>query len=198
VKETSMFGARSRMAALCCVLLVPIAAAAQDKLTFSKSYTVVGDYVAAGIDVSPNSAQGGFVNGTIAINGVPKNADIVAAFLYWETVTLSSASAPLAQFRGNTLKYAREVSQQVDPSAASCFASGGGTGPYTVRMFQADVLHYLPPQLDENGIPTGKRLVNADDLSKNNLSGPRSQAASGEQREHGPLERRCEPIHRLR
>ncbi len=119
----------------------------------------------------PKNAKNGFVTGTINISGVPKNADIVAAFLYWETVTLSGASAPNASFRGNQLLHARKVSQVLDPSAAPCFGSGSGTGPYAINMFQADVLHYLPPQLDEKSIPTGKRLVNADDLKANGLAG---------------------------
>jgi len=164
-----MFGSLGRLVAFCCVVLVPASAFAQDQLRYSKSYTVVGDYAAAGVDVRPSTAVNGFVKGTISMNGVPKNADIVAAFLYWETVAQTGATVPLAKFRGNTLSYARETSQQVDPSAAACFASGSGTGPYTVHMFEADVLHYLPPQLDENGIPTGKRLVNSADLAASNL-----------------------------
>ena len=112
-----------RLAVLCCVLLLPALASAQDQLRYSKSYTVVGDYVAAGVDVRPNQAVNGMVKGTINVSGVPRNADIVAAFLYWETVTATGVPAPNAFFRGNRLTYAREVSQQVDPSAASCFAS---------------------------------------------------------------------------
>src|SRR5688572_16164140 len=159
------------LVALCLALVLPAAALAQDQLTYSKSYTVVGDYVAAGVDVNPKNAKNGFVTGTINISGVPKNADIVAAFLYWETVTLSGANAPNASFRGNQLLHARKVSQVLDPSAAPCFGSGSGNGPYVVNMFQADVLHYLPPQLDEKSIPTGKRLVNADDLKASGLAG---------------------------
>ena len=148
-----------RFVALCCLVLLPATAFAQDQLRYSKSYNVVGDYVAAGVDVSPSKAKNGVVKGTINITGVPKNADIVAAFLYWETVTLSNQTAPLAQFRGNTLKYAREVKQVLDPSAAPCFGSGGGTGPYTVHMFEADVLHYLPAQLDDKGIVVRVEVV---------------------------------------
>ena len=156
---------------LCVALALPAAAFAQDQLTYSKSYTVVGDYVAAGVDVNPKNAKNGFVTGTINISGVPKNADIVAVFLYWETVTSFGATAPNASFRGNKLLHARKVSQELDPSAAPCFGSGAGTGPYEISMFQADVLHYLPPQLDEKSIPTGKRLVNADDLKASGLGG---------------------------
>src|SRR5215475_7375285 len=38
-----------------------------------------------------------------------------------------------------------------------------------VTMFRADVLHLLPFQLDANGQPTGRRLVNDADLRSNGL-----------------------------
>lgn len=56
-------------------------------------------------------------------------------------------------------------------NTAACWASGGGkNAQYTASMFRADVLHLLPPQRDANGTPTGKRLVNDDDLLEQGLA----------------------------
>jgi hypothetical protein len=155
-----MFGSWRRLAVFCCVLLAPAAGYAQDQLHYSKSYTVTGDYVVASVDVSAKDAQGGFVTGTIEVSGVPDNADILAAWLYWETVTSSPQQAAGARFRGNQLTLATRRDQPLNSSASPCFSSGAGTGPYTMSTFTADVLRFLAPQLDQNRIPTGRRLVN--------------------------------------
>ena len=69
----------------CCILfLIAGAAHAQDALPFAKSYTVTGNYMVGGVDVAARNAVNGFVTDTIPMKGVPENADILAAFLYWE------------------------------------------------------------------------------------------------------------------
>src|SRR5262245_58097437 len=55
-------------------------------LPYSNGYLVTGNYVAGGVDVASNQASGGFVTGTIHMSGVPANADVLAAFLYWEGI----------------------------------------------------------------------------------------------------------------
>ena len=51
---------------------------------------------------------------------------------------------------------------------AACHSSGGGSGAaYQMTMFRADVHGLLPRQLDADGNPTGKRLVNDADLVNN-------------------------------
>src|SRR5512145_1650599 len=62
------------------------AAAPNESLPFATSYTVTGDYVVGGVDLLPQLAVNGFVEGDIPIAGVPANADIVAAYLLWETI----------------------------------------------------------------------------------------------------------------
>src|ERR671913_90002 len=57
-----------------------------DALPFAKGYTVTGNYVVSGVDL-PASGVGGYVTGTINMNGVPADAEILAAFLYWETIS---------------------------------------------------------------------------------------------------------------
>jgi len=47
-------------------------------------------------------------------------------------------------------------------------------------LFRADVLRLLPPQLDANSTPTGKRLVNDADLSANGFGPAHGHASAGE------------------
>src|SRR4030095_809424 len=48
-----------------------------DALPFSKAYSVTGNYVVGAVDLAPQSGGGGFLTGTIPMNGVPANADIL-------------------------------------------------------------------------------------------------------------------------
>ena len=85
-------GARSLRSALALLalslaLVFPESVQAQaPTLKYFSSFTVRGNYVVAGVDLLPQSAQNGTVTGTIQVSGVPPNADIVAAYLYWETI----------------------------------------------------------------------------------------------------------------
>src|SRR5439155_23693773 len=63
------------------------AQAAGGPLPYSNGFLVTGNYVVAGVDVQGQSV-GGVSTGTIHITGVPQNADILAAYLYWETIDL--------------------------------------------------------------------------------------------------------------
>jgi hypothetical protein len=151
------------------VLFSPRAANAQgpDALPFSRNYLITGNYVVGGVDLAPASGGGGFLTGTISMNGVPANADIVGAFLYWEMITTDISQANGARFRGSLLQNVKASSQVLTPATAQCWSSGGGSGAvYTMTMFTADVLHLLPTQLDANGNPAGRRLVNDGDLTK--------------------------------
>ncbi len=139
-----------------------------DALPFAKSYLVTGNYVVGGVDL-PSNGQNGFVTGPIPIAGVPANAEILAAFLYWETTTNSPTikqQADGAKFRGQPLAVVKASSLRPTSATAECFPSGPQS---TMTMFRADVLRLLPLQLDTNGRPTGKRLVNDADLVKSGL-----------------------------
>src|SRR5262249_49413003 len=109
------FSIQLRIAAAlsCFALLTPSRAAAGAQLQLFKNYFVTGDYAAAGIGlrgkgVANPGAQaliGGantfYATGTIKMTGVASQADIVAAFLYWQTMEFSNApSAAGALFRG--------------------------------------------------------------------------------------------------
>ena len=64
----------------------------QIRLRFENNYFVTGDYASAGVTLR-GTGTGGMATGTITIpssasagQGVPDGADIIDAFLYWETM----------------------------------------------------------------------------------------------------------------
>jgi hypothetical protein len=156
------------------VFVLKGAAASNESLPFVTSYTVTGGYEVGGVDLAPGAATNGFVAGTIPMSGIPANADIVAAFLLWETIYAGPAPAVgsvAGEFRGNdiTIEWTSSVSSQdIQAAFAPCWTSGGSN--YTLAMHRADVLQYLPAQPDVNGGSTGKRLVNSADLAKYGLA----------------------------
>src|SRR5262245_3146809 len=77
----------------------------QSQLHYSKGFLVTGNYAVGGVDLNEtyNPIVVGFSTGTIQMgNVVPPNADIVAAYLYWETITLTADPSLAAgvKFRG--------------------------------------------------------------------------------------------------
>jgi hypothetical protein len=147
-----------------------------DALPYSKGFLITGGYVASGVDLTEQANPidaNGLSTGTIHMNGVPADADIVAAYLYWETITMTSERSEAAgvTFRGETLRLndvaaVKKSSQALSGSTASCWSSGV---PLTMTMFRADVLRWLPIRPDKDNKPTGKRLVNDADLIAHGL-----------------------------
>jgi hypothetical protein len=111
-----------------------------------------------------------YATGVIHMNGVPQGADIVAAYLYWETIngtSVDQSTLAVGAFRGN-----RIIGKQLaSPSVLACFGSGGGNGSANgatpLLVFRADVLRYLPIPKTANGQPAGQRLVNDADRLNN-------------------------------
>jgi hypothetical protein len=128
-----------------------------DALPYSLSYTVTGDYATGFVDFLPSPHTGGFQTDTIRMSGVPKNAEILAAFLYWETVDETRDDAHLSEvysgvlFRGSPVSFVRAIPQKLEGVYAPCWSHAGNT-LYSMR---ADVLSLLPAQLDQNGNPDG-------------------------------------------
>jgi hypothetical protein len=147
-----------------------------DALPYSKGFLLTGNYVAGGVDLTEQTNPidaNGFSTGTIHMSGVPADADIVAAYLYWETITLTASlnQAAGATFRGqpillNDVAGVKKSSMPLTGSTASCWSSGV---PLTLTMFRADVLRWLPIRMDKDNQPTGKRLVNDVDLIAHGL-----------------------------
>ena len=135
-------------------------------LPYSTGYLLTGDYAVGSVAFSNTSPSANGVSiGMISMSGVPANADILAAFLYWQTVQVSSQEprqiADSVQFRGRPITDVRVKSTQkpIPTDTGQCFPSRPGS-PLSVTLFRADVLRLLPPQLDVNGRTTGKLLAN--------------------------------------
>src|SRR6476661_2131244 len=64
---------------------------AAEPLGLFKNYFLTGDYVVGGIGLQ-GKGQSGVATGTIPIAGVPAQADILGAFLYWATVEHTTGS----------------------------------------------------------------------------------------------------------
>ncbi len=148
---------------LAVALLLPASARAQTPdLKYFTNFTLTGDYVVAGVDLQSQSQSNGFVTGTIQVSGVPANADIVAAYLYWETISSNLSQLAGARFRGEPVSAVKSSTVALTGPYAACSANGGTN----LTMMRADVRRLLPPQLDAQGKPTGKRVVNHADLQK--------------------------------
>lgn len=136
-----------------------------DGLTFFKNYFVTGDYVAAGVGLRGTGING-TATGQISIGGIPDDADIVAAWLYWQVVTKetngSESGAIGVTFNGQPLSTADgPLGRVLDQAGTSpCWSSGGSTGSSggvrKTYTYLADVLRFF--SYDET---TGKPIVNA-------------------------------------
>jgi hypothetical protein len=153
--------------------------AQEDSLNFFKNYFITGDYQVGGVGLSGMGVDG-IATGTIHfgdahMNRVPAEAEILAAFLYWQVVSTESlgtdSGSAGATFNGYSLSSPEGLSLAKvldEAGSAPCWSSGGGTGrsdgskrTYTYR---ADVLRFLPIG-DVKGLPNfGKHLVNDADL----------------------------------
>src|SRR5687767_990633 len=139
---------------------------AADGIQFFKNYFVTGDYVAGHVDLLPQQAIAGRAFGDIPMSGVPADADILAAFLYWETVTTGVPDAISAKFRDDEIgSFAVKVGQSpLNPSTAPCWAKQSG-GNSIVTTWRVDVLRSLPLGTNPNAPNFRKRLVNDADLA---------------------------------
>ncbi|HEY6506453.1 MAG TPA: hypothetical protein VIY56_00485, partial [Vicinamibacterales bacterium] len=153
-----------------CACVFPTAARAADALPWFHTYTVPGNYAVGGVDLVSLSSEGGLRTRKIVMgNQLPPNAEIIAAFLYWETMW-SGADGVLQElrrqvkFRGQAVTAIKSSTQ---PLTAECRVGGNGQW---ISMMRADVLRHLPRQLDANGEPTGRRLVNESDLAARGLA----------------------------
>src|ERR1700676_2700502 len=123
--SASFFARRAAMFTLGFLALFVQSGRAADALNYTKNYFVTGDYVVGGVGLR-GTGVGGFATGNITISGVPAGADIVAAFLYWETdETTPVPSAMNGFFDGHAI--VGDV--RGDPMNPQCSSSGGGIGP---------------------------------------------------------------------
>jgi len=136
-------------------------------LPFARSFLLTGNYAVVGVDLLPQAADCAtfapncYAKGNIQVDVcpqsnplpgtcIPAGADVVAAFMYWEAISLDPAAMPPAKFLGQTVTNAKR-SDVTLPSEASCLSAGGAL---KLSMFSADVLRFFPLQTS-----TGRRLV---------------------------------------
>ena len=165
-------------------------------LNFENNYFVTGDYVVAGVGL-----RGLGVNGfatrqftmpdanSVPATGVPQGADIVAAFLYWETVE-SSQTAFAGQngfFRsvftgGPATGYPITGVVLGNPNAPVSWSSGGcsgsSQGSKTMRTYAADVSRFLPQDSQGNILANGTYEVRLADSGSNGGGSPLTLGAS--------------------
>ena len=151
-------------------------------LTYFKNFFVTGNYITASVDFGSQSGGNGLVTGTISFgsNAMPVDADVVGAFLYWQTIvgqeTLVGQPPPLPQgvyptFRGFKLSFPDNpdgpsdiaklvIEKDLASTFSPCWSGGGGTA-VRMRTYRADVRRLLPYATDPiTQLPVGKALVN--------------------------------------
>ncbi len=134
-------------------------------LPFSNGFLLTGNYVVGSVDLPQTSDGHGFVTGTISMTGanrVPAGAEIVSAFLFWETITSQIPAQPQTQlagvqFRDHEVDAVNIANAALTGNLASCWSNAG----YTLNTMRADVRRLLPVD------PTGRRIVNDDELIAN-------------------------------
>ena len=105
-----------------------------DALPFSKQFLVTGNYTVGTVDLIPDNQAGGFLTGTVPVSGVPANADVVAAYLYWETISTNVIENDGALFHGLPITVAKKTTRTIDPTLAPCWSGGGQGGGTTYTM----------------------------------------------------------------
>jgi len=139
------------------------ALAQTNPLFITNTYFVTGDYVVGGWQKAlPQTVQTingvPYVTGTITIpdpmqpnsTAVPLGADIVAAYLYWETVESTSQLPPNPGKSGffNGHAFTGEFLHSATPNAPTSWSSGGcsgsSNGAKTIQGYRADVRPFLP------------------------------------------------------
>src|SRR5579862_8104038 len=175
VVATFSFQAAAALALLS--LLFPLAQAQPVQLSYFKNYFVTGDYVVGGVGlatVRPTvSGQNITVSDSINFTGVPctsgpglsaavvnctakgaQPADVIAAFLYWQTIenteTPDSANGSFNATQANPNTFTGVALG--NPTINACSANGGaGTqANQYAHVYRADVLRFLPINASAN------------------------------------------------
>src|SRR6201981_3737786 len=137
-------------------------------LNFENNYFVTGDYVVSGVGLRGLGANGFATQqftmpdaNSVPATGVPPGADIVSAFLYWETVESSQTTfaGQNGFFRpvfagGPATGYPISGVVLGNPNAPVSWSSGGcsgnSQGSKTMRVQRCDVSRFLPSDSQGN------------------------------------------------
>src|SRR6516164_10145608 len=152
-------------------------------LSLNNNYMVTGDYVVGGWNKTSSTT----INGTLMSKGsisipdatayasnvapqqeqVPTGADIVAAFLYWQTVENSGSHAGQ---NGYFRDFPITGSILGNPNAPVSWSSGGcagsSQGSKTIVTYRAEVSSYIPVDANGNVVPNTSYQVNLPDTGK--------------------------------
>jgi len=155
-------------------------------LSLDNNYMVTGDYVVGGWTKTSSTT----INGTLMSTGtvpvpdsaayatsvplqkVPAGADIVAAFLYWQTVEISGENAGENGFfnNGNGSNYPISGTVLGNLNAPVSWSSGGcagsAKGTKTIVTYRADVGDLLPVDANGNIQPNTTYQVSLPDSGK--------------------------------
>jgi hypothetical protein len=154
---------------------------AQQDLHYFKNFFLTGDYAVASVGLQ-HTGVNGLATGTITIDPaqVPADAEIVAAYLYWQTISSSGAPDPStlagAKFKKNDISGSAVL---LSPSGtAPCWSGGGATGTSNgskaTWSYRADVLRFFPrvrpadPQQPVQVLVTGTHEVTLPDMGTSN------------------------------
>ncbi len=141
-----------------------------DALQFKNNWFLTGDYTVGGTGLR-GTGVGGTATGTIHINGVPANADIIAAYLYWETLgngqngTLTPAN-PLGTPTAKNI-----VGTPLGTTASPCWDLA------TITVYRADVLQYFPRDANGRQLVNGAHMISLPDSGDFNTA-PSTEGAS--------------------
>lgn len=170
-------------------------------LCLSNNYFVTGDYVVGGVGLRGLGVNG-FATGTISIpdtvqaqatgipsSPVPTGADIVAAFLYWQTVESSQSAfagqngffGPISA-NGQASRYAIQGAILGNPNAPVSWSSGGcsgnSQGSKTIRTYRADVRPFLSLDANGNPVANGSYQISLADSGSNGGGAPLTLGAT--------------------
>jgi hypothetical protein len=150
-------------------------------LALNNNYMVTGDYVVGGWNKvgNPSTVSGTLMStGTINIpdaiaypanmaQQVPAGADIVAAFLYWQSVENSGTYAGQnGLFRGYPFAGAILGNPNAPVSWSSGGCAGSSQGSKTIVTYRADVTALMPLDSNGNVVPNTSYQVNLPDTGK--------------------------------
>lgn len=142
--------------ALSAALLGAVPASAQQPLSFFKNYFVTGDYAVRGVSLFGKGKDGTATAG-IAISDFPEdNVDVLAAFLYVQTVEeIESSGIHQARFNDfdlgpGTDSYAKVLNPGFNTRV--CYLRD--SDPHRMVTYRTDVLRFLPVKTN------GKHAVN--------------------------------------
>ncbi len=148
-------------------------------LGLSNNYMITGDYVVGGVGLRGLGDGSGYAAGTITIpdpaayatnvplQQVPAGADVVAAFLYWETVESSGTFAGQnGFFRGYPITGQALGNPNAPVSWSSGGCAGSSQGSKTMVAYRADVSNLIPVDANGNVQPNTSYTVRLVDNGK--------------------------------